>query len=143
MSTDPNNRMDAEPPEALRAAIGALRAGLGRQGYPGEAWPAAVRRRRVLLWKGTSLAAAAVVFLVAAILVADGVGTKSRLKGARPAVVESLTLVQVPLSSSLDPCMGGGMPNESLTLPMVVVTRNGKQEILFPPTWTDALSGSN
>jgi len=137
MSTDPNNRIDAEPPEALRAAVGALRAGLDRQGYPGEAWPTAVRRRRVMLWKGAALAAAAVVFLVAAILVGSGVGPGPHPAADRATAGESLALVQMPLSSSLDPCMGGGMPNESLTLPVLVVTKDGRQQILFPPTWAE------
>jgi hypothetical protein len=137
VSIDPKNPIDAEPPEALRAAIGALRANLDRQSYPGEAWASAVRRRRAMLWRGAGLAAAAAVFLVAALLVADGLGTRSRLPTTRPPAADSLTLVQVPLSSSLDPCLGGGMPNESLTLPMVVLTENGKQEIFFPPTWME------
>ena len=137
MSTDRNNRTDAEPPEALRTAIGVLRAGLDRQTYPGEAWPTAVRRRRTMLWKGAALAAAAAIFLVAAIFMAGSVGPGLHPAPDRATAGESLVLVQMPLSSSLDPCMGGGMPNESLSLPMVVVTKNGAQEILFPPTWAE------
>jgi len=110
---------DPRLPDEAQRPLARLREGLNRRCYPGQAWP---RRRHIAAWKWVAAAAAVVALAAGVCFLKDAVRPAPQpvaVAAAEPVAQEPF-LVTIPLSSGLDPWMGGGMPNETLAVTVLV-----------------------